>query len=393
MNKVSIFPLSYRMLYSLRIGFILLFCPVYLFVQKDTSEWVVVFVISSIVIFSVNNFLYYHIHRTGFLLCIVALDFLTASSYGFIFMHENLPDQAVIGLVGLILFLKINLRNLVFGWFSLIVVYWIVLLTAKYYFIGKIDPVAIIVNSSFIIFLSFIGSLIRYYQQARDEAAELNIQLHDYATQIEGLATARERNRIAREIHDSIGHMLTSLLVQLQVTRKLYTIDPNKSFETMLKCEQLARAALQEVRLSVRAMKEGDWKESVFLDSLQTLINDFSAITNMNVNFYTSGIGRKIGQPIQLSIFRIVQEFLTNAHKHGNANLTTIHLDYTREIIEILLQDNGVGTNQFVEGNGLLNMKERIEEHGGNIQISSSVGNGFEVEIAIPNKLFHMKGE
>ncbi len=146
--------------------------------------------------------------------------------------------------------------------------------------------------------------------------------------------------------------------------------DPNKSYETMLKCEQLARAALQEVRLSVRAMREEEWKESVFLDSLQTLINDFSVITNMKVDFQTLGNGRKIGQPVQLSIFRIVQEFLTNAHKHGSANLKIIHRDYSREIIELLLQDNGVGIHEVIEGNGLLNMKERVEEHGGNINIS-----------------------
>ncbi|MNO08548.1 nitrate/nitrite sensor protein NarQ [compost metagenome] len=63
------------------------------------------------------------------------------------------------------------------------------------------------------------------------------------------MAASKERGRIAREIHDSIGHMLTSLLVQLQVTRKQYPIDQDKGFESLVKCEELARVALQEVRL------------------------------------------------------------------------------------------------------------------------------------------------
>lgn len=381
-------PLSYRMLFSLRIGFILLFCPVYFFEQADTLTWKDAFVIITLILFTANNFLYYRIKRIKTLLMVASLDFLAASSYGFVFLGGNLPDQTIMGLVGMILFLRIQSRILLSSWLAIIVVYWAVLLTMELQWIGKIDIVGIIVNTSFIIFLSFIGSLIRFYQDARNEAAELNEQLREYAKQIEGFATAKERNRIAREIHDSIGHMLTSLLLQLQVTRKLHPIDLKKSYETLLKSEQLARAALQELRLSVRAMRDEDWREHVFLESLQTLINDFSAITDMNITFHSSGSIKNIVQPVQLSIFRVVQEFLTNAHKHGNANLTTINLHCDDEKLEIILKDNGSGADEIIEGVGLKSMKDRVEEHGGRISISSNIGRGFEVKIVIDHKIF-----
>ncbi|MNP04721.1 Sensor histidine kinase LiaS [compost metagenome] len=296
------------------------------------------------------------------------------------------------GLVGLILFMRVRSSYLVILWFTILVVYWGTLLTVEYHFLGRIDVVSIIVNTAFVLFLTFIGSLISYYKQSREEAAELYEQLREYAKQVENLAASKERGRIAREIHDSIGHMLTSLLVQLQVTRKQYPIDQDKGFESLVKCEELARVALQEVRLSVRAMRDENWK-AAFLESLRTLIHDFSIITGMNITFHSEGDMMGVQQQVQLSIYRIVQEFLTNAQKHGQATLTTILLQCNSNTLELILQDNGKGTEEVKEGYGIHSMSDRVEEHGGILKISSCVGHGFRAAISIPilNELFKEK--
>lgn len=371
------------MLFALRIGFILLFCPVYFFAQSHIPPWKDAFVIGTILLFVTNHFLYNRTERIKHLFIVAGIDFLAASSYGFVFLGGNLPDQTIMGLVGLILFMRVQMPQLLIGWITTLAVYWVVLLTVEYQYIGHIDIVAVIVNTAFALFLTFIGSLIRYYQQARNEMAELYDQLRQYAKQVEGLGAAKERSRIAREIHDSIGHMLTSLLVQLQVTRKLHPIDQGKSYDSLLKCEDLARGALQEVRLSVRAMRDEDWKEA-FLESLRTLIDDFSAITGMNITLHTAGDVTLIPQQVQLSIYRIIQEFLTNSHKHGKANLTTIELKTGEDSIEMALRDNGVGAEQVKEGYGLRSMTDRVEEHGGRLSMKSKIGRGFEVSIAVP---------
>ncbi|CAH1202730.1 Sensor histidine kinase LnrJ [Paenibacillus plantiphilus] len=379
-------PINYRMLFALRIGFILLYCPVYFFAQSDIPTWKDAFVIGTIILFITNHILYDYTKKMRWFLLVAAIDFLAASSYGFVFLGGNLPDQCIIGLVGLILFMRIRSPHLVSAWLILLVFYWVTLLTVEYRLLDSIDIVSIIVNTAFVVFLTFIGSLIRYYQQARQESAELYDQLRQYAKQVEGLAAAKERSRIAREIHDSIGHMLTSLLVQLQVTRKLHPIDQNKSYDSLLKCEDLARGALQEVRMSVRAMRDDDWK-AAFLESIRTLINDFSAITGMNITFHSSGDMTAVSQQVQLSIYRIVQEFLTNAHKHGKASLTAIQLNCNSSEIELNMLDNGEGTALVKEGYGLRSMSDRVEEHGGTFQISSDVGRGFEVSITVPAQL------
>ncbi|MGF7047673.1 signal transduction histidine kinase [Paenibacillus sp. DS2015] len=376
-------PINYRMLFILRIGFILLYCPVYIFAQTDVPPWKEAFVIGTIILFIVNHVLYDRTQKLSLLFLIAGIDFLAASSYGFVFLGGNLPDQAVMGLVGLILFMRVSSPYLVIVWLTLLVAYWVTFLTVEYHYLGRIDVVAIIVNTAFIVFLTFIGSLIRFYKQSREEAAELYEQLRKYAKQVENLGAAKERSRIAREIHDSIGHMLTSLLVQLQVTRKLHPVDQDKSFDSLIKSEELARVALQEVRLSVRAMRDEDWK-AAFLESLRTLIHDFSIITGMNITFHSDDDITGVQQQIQLSIYRIVQEFLTNAHKHGKATLTIIHLQRNSNEIELVLQDNGEGTAEVKEGCGIRSMSDRVEEHGGTIRITSDVGSGFQVAISIP---------
>ncbi|MNW43595.1 Sensor histidine kinase LiaS [compost metagenome] len=376
-------PINYRMLFLLRIGFILLYCPAYILAQEDIPAWKEAFVIATIVLFIANHVLYDRTEKIRSLFIVAGIDFLAASSYGFVFLGGNLPDQAVMGLVGLILFMRVRSSYLVILWFTILVVYWGTLLTVEYHFLGRIDVVSIIVNTAFVLFLTFIGSLISYYKQSREEAAELYEQLREYAKELENLAAAKERGRIAREIHDSIGHMLTSLLVQLQVTRKLHPIDQDKSFESIVKSEELARVALQEVRLSVRAMRDENWK-AAFLESLRTLINDFSIITGINITFHSEGDMTGLQQQIQLSIYRIVQEFLTNAHKHGKATLTIIKLQCNPNVIELVLRDNGNGTEEVKEGYGIHSMIDRVEEHGGTLKISSRVGHGFEVAISIP---------
>jgi signal transduction histidine kinase len=379
------FSIYERILSYLRLGFILIFCTLYLiYFVHYWDHWTIVFVLSTMILFIFNHFMYQRLQSIKLVILVAMLDFLLASSYGFVFVHTNMPSQALIAGVGISLFYKIKSRRMAIIFFLLLVLYWGAFSLYEIRIGITVHLVDIIIFTVFILFTTIMGSLLRSYRQSRQDTVLLNEQLLHYSRNIEVLATTRERNRIAREIHDSVGHNLTSLLIQLQATRKLRPIEPEKSDTVLLRCEQLTRSTLQELRLSVRAMNQEEWTSDTFVETMERLVAEFSDLSGMKIKLNVEGNLGEIQPPILLLCFRIVQESLTNAKKHGNANRLDLMLRKTPEMFHLDLQDDGDGTENVEEGFGLRNMRERVEEHLGFIRFSSGSGHGFSVSIAIP---------
>jgi signal transduction histidine kinase len=213
---------------------------------------------------------------------------------------------------------------------------------------------------------------------------EAHEQLGSYARQVELLTATRERNHIAREIHDTVGHTMTSLLVQLQVARKLQAKDPSGSQEALLRCEELARSALQEMRLSVRTLQaEGESAVSL-LDALRNLIADFSQLSEMETELQVQGLPSRVPTTLEPALYRIIQESLTNAKRHGQAASARVFLECTAEEVRLEIVDDGLGSGDFAPGFGLMQMRERVSEQGGNLSFSSEKGKGFAVRVSFP---------
>ena len=152
-------------------------------------------------------------------------------------------------------------------------------------------------------------------------------QLRQYALQIEELAAVQERNHIAREIHDSLGHTLTAQNIQLQTAAKLWQRDPNKAHTFLQQAQQLAATAMQEVRRSVRALRE-DSEEPPLEEAIAHLMNDFPQGTGIAIA--TSIKGQTIICPrTSKALHRIVQEALTNIRKYAQATQVNIRLSTT----------------------------------------------------------------
>jgi signal transduction histidine kinase len=386
MNNHSTDFLKYeRILSYLRLGFILVFCLMYLiYFVHDWDKLTIIFVYFTMALFTFNHFMYIHLQSIKLILLVALLDLLLASSYSFVFVHTNMPSQALIAGVGISLFYKIRSHRIMLVFFFLLMLYWIAF---SYYEIYKglsVNLVDIIVFTVFILYTTIMGSLLRNYQQSRNETVQLNKQLLQYSKKIEALATTRERNRIAREIHDSVGHNLTSLLIQLQAARKLRHIEPERSDTVLVKCEHLARSTLQDLRLSVRTMNEEEWTADSFAEMIKRLVDDFSNLSGMKIKRNIEGNFEGVESPILLSCFRIVQECLTNAKKHGNASRCNISLRKAQGLLHLEMQDDGGGTDHIEEGFGLHNMRERVEEHSGFIRFFSKRGEGFSISICIP---------
>ncbi|RIW31333.1 sensor histidine kinase [Bacillus salacetis] len=268
-----------------------------------------------------------------------------------------------------------------------------------YHTTGMISSMENAVNFTFIMFAAIVGRLIHKLSNAQSKIesqyGELNEthtalkdahqQLHHYAKQVEELTLVRERNRISGEIHDTVGHKMTALLVQLQVAKELLETQPDKSRQTMQLCEDLARNTLQEIRLSVRTLKDQDEPQS-FVPTVRKLLEDYQVMTGLSSSFTVKGDTTRISISIQLDMTRIIQEAVTNAVRHGQAKECSVNIEVSDTLAQLIIQDDGAGSAKVSPGFGMKNMRDRVHEHGGTIVFESTSSEGFRVKAGFPLK-------
>lgn len=219
----------------------------------------------------------------------------------------------------------------------------------------------------------------RKTQQQLKQAHE---KLREYALQIEDLAAVQERNRIAREIHDSLGHALTNLNIQLQTVAKLWEHDLNQAHSFLEQAQKLGKLAMQEVRQSVHSLR-ADTQEEVSLESaIASLMEDFRASTGVNISHQIS-IETVLPPQFVKTLYRIVQESLTNISKYAEATQVKLHLQATSERVNLSIQDNGKGFNSENQptGFGLQGMRERVEALSGEFKIKTAPGAGCGITV------------
>ncbi|WAH38227.1 sensor histidine kinase [Alicyclobacillus dauci] len=223
----------------------------------------------------------------------------------------------------------------------------------------------------------------RVREQA-DRLRMMNAQMNEYADKVYHLATAEERNRIAGEIHDTVAHRLTALLVQLQAARRIWTQDADveTTRENLVVCEALAREALDEVRTSVRAIRRTSADEGI--TALRRLVLQFTQLTGMETFFETDSRLGQLPAQVMAVLYRIIQEALTNAQRHGRATRVTLKLRRNGGFVELEVEDNGKGTAELVLGFGLSSMQNRLRQYGGELNIASEPGFGFRLTAQLP---------
>lgn len=217
-------------------------------------------------------------------------------------------------------------------------------------------------------------------RQSREKLALANEQLRKYALRIENQATLQERNRIAREIHDSLGHSLTALNLQLETALKLWSTDPTKATNFLVQAKRLGSTALQDVRHSVSAMRSDPLQGRSLEEAIASLTLDFQRSTGISPSCNLV-LGRPIPPEMIPAIYRIVQEALTNICKYAQATEIKIQLLASSTQLELMIEDNGKGfnVNQNISGFGLQGMRERTLALGGKFEINSAPGSGCRI--------------
>lgn len=216
------------------------------------------------------------------------------------------------------------------------------------------------------------------------DLAEVNARLRAYTQQAEELAVTKERNRLAREIHDGLGHYLTSIYMQIQAALATAKVSPERSQAAMEKAQTLAQEALVDVRHSVAALHAQTEESLPLAESINRVLYNCEA-AGIAATLNVRGAPRELSPQAHLSLYRAVQETVNNACKHSHATRFTVFLDYTGEgKVCMRIVDDGVGADTIEGGYGLIGLRERVNLLNGSLKIITSKGQGFSLEIMVP---------
>jgi signal transduction histidine kinase len=229
-------------------------------------------------------------------------------------------------------------------------------------------------------FMSIIGTLIVGEERAQQKSR----QLAEYAAQAEELATLRERNRLARDIHDNLGHYLTVVNMQIEAALALLDTDPIRTRETLLKAQGLTKDGLTEIRRSITALRASPIENRALHEAIQLLVDEHHG-AGYAVEFAVQGTILRASEAVEMTLYRVVQEGLTNIRKHAHAKHTDVMLDYRADnLISLSVQDDGLGSAKDDGGFGLLGIRERVQLLNGQLTVHSKQGQGFRLQVEIP---------
>jgi signal transduction histidine kinase len=241
-----------------------------------------------------------------------------------------------------------------------------------------------------IVFVAVFAQMRLNEQQARERAEQLmaelekaNVQLAAYATQAEELAMTQERNRLAREIHDNLGHTLTIVNVQLEAARVVMESDPGRALDAMNKAQDLVHKGLTGVRESVAALRGSPVRNRPLGEAIVSLVRETQS-SGIITEFEVTGKPLALEHKVALALYRAAQEGLTNVRRHARASRVDVRLDFQPGKVRLEIRDNGVGAMETNGGFGLLGIRERMQLLGGTLEIQTGAGKGFRLIATVP---------
>ncbi len=215
---------------------------------------------------------------------------------------------------------------------------------------------------------------------ALDEAHQ---RLRDYAAQIETMATMAERNRLAREIHDHVGHYLTTITMQLEVARVVLEEKPVLARSSIEKALVLAREGLGQIRSSVATLRMLPTEKRSLPEALADLVRE-AQTEDVAVSLCVLNPLPQLSEQVKFTLYRVAQEGLTNARKHAHADHIELILDCPEaSMVTVRVKDDGIGTLSTTGGFGLLGARERVQALGGQLRAESQPGQGFLLEVEL----------
>lgn len=216
------------------------------------------------------------------------------------------------------------------------------------------------------------------------EEQRIRVRLEESQAQLRAYAAAAERNRLARDIHDGLGHHLTAISILLEKTATFRDRDPAAADRALGDAQRSARRALEDVRRSVRALRAetAPFRLSSALDDLVREVDD----GRLSVELDCAGDESGYDPTALMALYRAAQEGLTNARRHAEATQVrvSVHCDESRA--RLVVADDGRGFPPEREGFGLSGMRERVQLAGGSVEVDSGPGSGTRLTVTIPHR-------
>jgi signal transduction histidine kinase len=221
-------------------------------------------------------------------------------------------------------------------------------------------------------------------QHAELEAAHQRLRRH--AATVEQLAISRERNRMARELHDTLAHSLSALTVQLEALRTLLAHDPADAREAVIEIAALSRRGLEESRRAIQALRTDPVETLGLAGALRDALQAFQVRTGVVADLTVAGRESDLTTEEAQTLFRITEEALNNVERHAAARRVGVRLAFGADRIDLVIRDDGVGfdpTTVNPDRYGLTGMRERAMMIGGEIKVTGSPGGGTEVGCSV----------
>lgn len=217
---------------------------------------------------------------------------------------------------------------------------------------------------------------------ANSNLIKVNKELECMVEENEKLAEIRERNRIAREIHDTMGHTLTGIIAGIDACIALAKDSPEILREQLKLISEVSRKGVEDIRASVSSLRPDTLERLNLNQTLYNLIENTRKVMGVEVEYYCNEEELKLDEDEENAIYRIVQEGITNAIRHGMATKITVLLEKRQFEIYLKISDNGIGCTEIKEGFGTRHMKERVEMLNGTVNFANK--DGFVVEAVVP---------
>lgn len=206
-------------------------------------------------------------------------------------------------------------------------------------------------------------------------------------------AQEEERKRVAREIHDGPAQLMSNVVLKAEICEKMIDVDLKKAREELRNLKKIVRDSLRDVRKIIYNLRPMSLDDLGLIPTLQRYVLTFQEETGISVSFRTTGTQPDLKSVMSLTVFRIVQEAMSNVSKHAQASNISIRLDFLKEELKLFVIDDGIGfdteklkikNDDITSGFGLVSMRERVELLNGEMLISSEPGKGTRLNIMIP---------
>lgn len=216
----------------------------------------------------------------------------------------------------------------------------------------------------------------RYSYQLEDTKR----RLEDYSKRVEKLSQLEERNRISGEIHDTLGHRLTGLLMYLEAAMRVIVVNREEGSEMLQSVRDNLRESIDILRQTVRGMRPKEYSSRAL--SIEEMLRSFSKETGTDMEFQIKGTPVKLFSGAELALYKNACEAVTNSVQHGKAKKIQVELSFLPQRVELRVRDNGIGCKEIRKGMGISGMEERAALLGGSVEIFSQ--QGFEVVTVLP---------